>query len=84
MEAAKSARKAAAVLRAEEAQIDDELIRACWDAEDAWAKLAVKLSKKRASTLPQDGRSEVPVDDPTSEPSDDFPEIPACLDRRHA
>jgi hypothetical protein len=42
-----------------------------------------QLGRKRASTLAQDGRSEVPVDDCTSEPSDDFPEIPSGLDRRH-
>jgi hypothetical protein len=40
-------------------------------------------SQKRASTLPQDGRSEVPMDDPIPEnEGDDLGDIPACLDRR--
>jgi hypothetical protein len=39
---------------------------------------------RRASTLPQAGRSEVRADDITSETSDDFPEIPTELDRRRS
>jgi hypothetical protein len=45
----------------------------------------VKVEKKRASTLPQDGRSEVVMDDPAPELAsaiDDVGEIPPCLDRR--
>jgi hypothetical protein len=38
-----------------------------------------------AGRWPQDGRSEVPVDDPTPEnEGDDLGDIPACLDRRRA
>jgi hypothetical protein len=49
--------------------------------------LAATDAQKRASTLPQDGRSEVVMDDPAPELAsaiDDLGEIPPCLDRRRA
>jgi hypothetical protein len=45
----------------------------------------VKVEKKPASTLPQDGRSEVVMDDPAPELAsaiDDVGDIPPALDRR--
>jgi Protein of unknown function (DUF3102) len=62
--------------------IDDEIIKAAAAAASPWLTSLEWLQQKRASTLPQDGRSEVAADDITSEPSDDFPEIPSILDRR--
>jgi hypothetical protein len=76
--AAKNAREAAGILRDTEDAlvIDDELIRACEAASAAWGKLAARLIKKRASTLPRGGQSEVAVDDYL------LGEIPPCLDWR--
>jgi hypothetical protein len=63
---AKGGHRAIAVADAEE--IDRELIDAALDAANAWRKVANKLAaifNQQASTLPQDGRSGVAVDDPT-------------------
>jgi hypothetical protein len=57
--------------------ISDELINACQSAANAWQKVN-ELRRKQASTLPQDGRSEVGVDDPTT----DLGDVPPFLDRR--
>ena len=63
--AARAAQDAAGVLReAEDAiEITDELIQACMAASAAWEKTGARLIKKRACTLPQDGRNEAPVGD---------------------
>ena len=85
--AAKNARESAAVLRENDdwLVITDELIKACKSAASAWDKLATRLIKKQASTLPQDGRSDDAVDDPTPEnEGDDIGDIPAGFDRRSA
>ena len=37
--------------------IDDEMIEAAWKLGQAWEQVVSDLEKKRASTLPQDGRS---------------------------
>jgi DUF3102 family protein len=62
-----------------------ETIAAVQEKAAAWADLAARL--KRASTLPQDGRSEVGMDDPTQSVVDDvvdwlIGDIPPELDRR--
>lgn len=65
--AAKATQDAAGVLRENEdaLEIDDELIDACKAVSTAWDKLATRLIKKRASTLPKDGQSGDAAGDPT-------------------
>ena len=71
-----------AIAVADADEIDEEILTAAWDAYQFWGRVHRLLQEKRASTLPQDGRSEVAVDDP----NDDFDigDIPACLDRRRS
>jgi hypothetical protein len=49
-----------AIAIADPAEIDDEIIEAARGAALAWERVVGALEKKRASTLPQDGRSETP------------------------
>jgi ParB-like chromosome segregation protein Spo0J len=55
--------RALAVADADE--IDEEVSTSVWDAYQAWGRVHRLMAKKRRVTLPQDGRSEVAVDDPT-------------------
>ena len=69
-----------AIAIADPEEIDREVTDAAWDAYQAWGRVHRLLCEKRASTLPQDGRNEVHVDDdPTP---GDIGDIPPELDRR--
>jgi hypothetical protein len=61
-----------------------EILDAADAARRAWQEVYNRvMAEKLASTLPQDGRSEVPMDDRTTEnEGDDLGDIPAGLDRR--
>ena len=61
-----------------------EILDAADAARRAWQEVYNRvMAEKLASTLPQDGRSEVPMDDCTTEnEGDDLGDIPAGLDRR--
>ena len=86
-----------AITEADATEIDEEILTAVWDAHQAWCRVHRLLQEKRASTLPQDGRSEGAVDPPKSSAAlfakleaelekggDDIGDIPACLDRRRS
>lgn len=71
-----------AIVNADPSEIDREVTGAAWDAYQAWGAVHRMLCEKQASTLPEDGPSEVPAGDCT--PGDDggIGDIPPELDRR--